>query len=121
VSGRDSCVYWATGSGKSLCYQLPALHTGKTTFVVSPLISLMNDQVGIDGVLLHLRHHTSQLIAHVPVHIRMLRLHLSPISSLSPLCLLSPLYSLSSRCSLCSVPSTSYLSSLPRPAPAKAP
>lgn len=45
VSGRDACVYWSTGSGKSLCYQLPALHTGKTTLVVSPLISLMNDQV----------------------------------------------------------------------------
>jgi ATP-dependent DNA helicase RecQ/Werner syndrome ATP-dependent helicase len=45
VQGRDSCVYWSTGSGKSLCYQLPALHTGKTALVVSPLISLMNDQV----------------------------------------------------------------------------
>ena len=45
VQGRDSCVYWSTGSGKSLCYQLPALHTGKTSLVVSPLISLMNDQV----------------------------------------------------------------------------
>ena len=45
VSGRDSCVYWSTGSGKSLCYQMPALHTGRTTLVVSPLISLMQDQV----------------------------------------------------------------------------
>eukprot|EP00808_Paulinella_micropora_P026650 g235.t1 len=42
---RDACVFWATGSGKSLCYQLPALVLGKTSVVVSPLISLMQDQV----------------------------------------------------------------------------
>jgi DEAD/DEAH box helicase len=42
---RDVAVFWATGSGKSLCYQLPALHTKQTTVVVSPLISLMQDQV----------------------------------------------------------------------------
>ena len=45
VSGRDCAVYWSTGSGKSMCYQVPALHTGKTTLVVSPLVSLMQDQV----------------------------------------------------------------------------
>ena len=43
--GRDVAVFWATGSGKSLMYQLPALHSGKTVLVVSPLISLMQDQV----------------------------------------------------------------------------
>lgn len=45
LAGRDVAVFWATGRGKSLCYQLPALHTGKTSVVVSPLVSLMQDQV----------------------------------------------------------------------------
>jgi len=44
-SGRDAAVFWATGAGKSICYQLPALHLEKTVVVVSPLISLMTDQV----------------------------------------------------------------------------
>jgi len=45
LAGRDTAVFWATGSGKSICYQLPALHLGRTVVVVSPLISLMVDQV----------------------------------------------------------------------------
>lgn len=45
IEGRDTAVFWATGAGKSLCYQLVALHSGKTVVVVSPLISLMQDQV----------------------------------------------------------------------------
>mmetsp|Transcript_82931 Transcript_82931/g.231287 ORF Transcript_82931/g.231287 Transcript_82931/m.231287 type:complete len:890 (-) Transcript_82931:160-2829(-) len=45
LAGKDVLVVWSTGAGKSICYQLPAFHTGKTVAIVSPLISLMQDQV----------------------------------------------------------------------------
>ncbi len=44
VEGRDLLLVMPTGSGKSLCYQLPALALGGTALVISPLIALMEDQ-----------------------------------------------------------------------------
>ncbi|GFR90307.1 ATP-dependent DNA helicase Q4-like, partial [Elysia marginata] len=62
LKGLSTLVVLSTGAGKSLCYQLPAFlyakHSGAITLVISPLVSLMEDQItglpaGVHGACLH--------------------------------------------------------------------
>ena len=46
LNNQSSLAIFPTGSGKSLCYQLTALHLPNLTLVVSPLLALMKDQIG---------------------------------------------------------------------------
>jgi ATP-dependent DNA helicase RecQ len=64
MDGRNTLAIMPTGAGKSLCYQLPALHLPGMTLVVSPLISLMKDQVDkLDGLGLDASQVNSTLTA----------------------------------------------------------
>ena len=76
LAGRDVLAIMPTGSGKSLCYQLPALIDGQLTLVVSPLIALMQDQYaalrarGLDGVEMIASSMSSQAVAETLARVR---------------------------------------------------
>ena len=59
LNKKDAMIVFPTGGGKSLCYQFPATYTNKITIVISPLLSLMNDQklhlteIGISSLCLN--------------------------------------------------------------------
>ena len=92
LARRDVLAVMATGGGKSLCYQLPALVFGGLTVVVSPLIALMKDQVdglranGIPAATINssLGYGERQIIERVILEGRIRVLYVSPERAVQP-------------------------------------
>ncbi|SDK27236.1 ATP-dependent DNA helicase RecQ [Methanoculleus thermophilus] len=92
LAGRDVLAVMATGGGKSLCYQLPALVFGGLTVVVSPLIALMKDQVdslranGIPAATINssLGYGEQRIIERVILEGRIRILYVSPERAVQP-------------------------------------
>src|SRR6202795_4647584 len=86
LAAHDTCVVMPTGGGKSLCYQLPALISGKTAVVVSPLIALMQDQaaqlaqMGIPAAVINSTQSAQERreVMENGVHVKNRLLYLSP-------------------------------------------